>query len=266
MLKKTVEGAEVLNIQQVTDKGKQDSQDTVARELPLTIILNRQELRTLLCTPVDLEYLAIGFLFSEGWLRNNEEIQKITVDERRGVVRVETGEDTLANRLSDQKLMTSSSGRGDLTHDALNLRAKVNSQISMPAHRILALVKRFQRQSQLFKASGGAHSAALCNERDILAFSEDIGRYNAIDKVLGSCIMNGIPTANHVIITSGRISSEVVLKVTRMDVSILVSRCAPTDRSVRLAIDSGATLIGFARGAKMNIYSGGWRITNDTGE
>ena len=263
-----MDGIEMLPIQRVIRKDKRDAKALVIKELPLTIILNRRELMTLLCTPVDLKYLAIGFLFSEGWLKSKEELKKITVDDQRGVVRVETGEDKRANGLPDQQLITSGGGRRAFTHDAVNLqdKTKVNSQLSVPASRLLALAKRFQHKSHLFRATGGVHSAALYNERGILAFSEDIGRYNAIDKVLGKCILDCIPMAHHVIITSGRVSSEVVLKIARMNVPVLVSRSAPTDRSVKLAADSGITLIGFARGDKMNIYSGGWRIVTDARE
>jgi len=140
----------------------------------------------------------------------------------------------------------------------------ITSQFSVSAAQVLALVRQFQLKSQIFKATGGVHSAALCDQRDILAFSEDIGRHNAIDKILGRCILDNLPTANRIIITSGRISSEIVLKVTRMDIPILVSRSAPTDLGVRLSSDLGLTLVGFARGDKMNVYTECWRIV--TGE
>jgi len=268
MLGKTMEGTEIFPIQQVTAKGKRDARDIVASERPLKIMLNRRELTTLLCTPLDLEYLAIGFLSSEGWLKSKEALKEITVDNRRGIVRVETGDDKRANGSPDRPLTASGGGSRAHAHDAANLQAeiKVNSRFSIPSSHLLTLVKHFQRQSRLFRVSGGTHSAALCNEKSILVFSEDIGRYNAIDKVLGKCILDGIPTAHHMIITSGRVSSRVVLKIARMNIPVLVSRCAPTDRGVKLAAGSGITLIGFARVDKMNIYSGGWRIVDAAGE
>jgi len=245
-LGKTMEGAEVFPIQQITGPGKQDARDIVASERPLKIMLNRRELITLLCTPLELEHLVIGFLFSEGWLNSKEALKEITVDKRQGIARVESQADASAS--------------DTLTHDSANLPEEAASRFSLPASRISALVKRFQHQSRLFRASGGTHSAALCDEKNILAFSEDIGRYNAIDKVVGKCILDDIPTSRHLLITSGRVSSRVVAKTARMNIPVLVSRCAPTDRSVELAAGSGITLIGFARGDKMNIYSGGWRI------
>jgi FdhD protein len=112
----------------------------------------------------------------------------------------------------------------------------------------------------VFKATGGVHSAALCEAKSILVFSEDIGRHNAIDKIFGECILKDIPTEGCLIITSGRVSSEILLKVARRNIPLLISKSAPTNLGVRLADDLGITLVGFARGRRMNIYTNGWRI------
>jgi FdhD protein len=244
---------EMLSVESVTEEGKQDARDLVTRELPLAIILNNRELATLLCSPLDLGYLAIGFLFSKGLIGSRDEVRKIVVDDRKGVVRVETGEGKeRADRLPAKRLMTSGT-------DAPG-RGKVTSRFRASAAQVLALVRQFQGKSQIFRATGGVHSAALCDQRDILVFSEDISRHSAIDKVWGRCIWDNIATANRVLITSGRVSSEIVLKVARMNIPILVSRSAPTDLGVRLAADLGVTLVGFARGGRMTVYTKGWRI------
>lgn len=263
-----INGTEVFPVERVTKGGKQEAEDLVTKELPLTIMLNKRELATLLCSPLDLSCLAIGFIFSAGLLKSKDEVEKIAVDDQKGLVHVETREDKEpADRLPSKQLITSGCGRviwGGYYPANAPGQKKVTSQFSVSAAQVLALVRQFQRKSQIFKATGGVHSAALCDQRDILAFSEDIGRHNAIDKILGRCILDNLPTANRIIITSGRISSEIVLKVTRMDIPILVSRSAPTDLGVRLASDLGLTLVGFARGDKMNVYTEGWRIV--TGE
>jgi len=112
----------------------------------------------------------------------------------------------------------------------------------------------------VFKATGGVHSAALCHTKGIFVFSEDIGRHNAIDKIFGECVLRDIPTDDHMIITSGRISSEILLKVARRNIPILISKSAPTNLGVRLADELGISLIGFVRGKKMNIYTNRWRL------
>ena len=123
-------------------------------------------------------------------------------------------------------------------------------------------MKEFQHNSEVFKLTGGVHSAALCDKENILMFSEDIGRHNAIDKILGQCFWEGIPTENRVVLTSGRISSEILSKMAKRGIPIVVSRSAPTDLAIRTAENLGITLIGFVRGKRMNIYANDWRITN----
>ena len=253
-------------IQRVTEQGKSEVEDVVVREFPLTIVLNNQELVTLLCTPKDLKYLAVGFLSSEGLIGNKEEIKKIILDDRRGVVRVETeeGQEIGADFLF-KRLITSGCGRGAAffsAADATN-QARVESQMKISAREVFALAKEFQHRSQVYRATGGVHSAALCDPKGILIFSEDIGRHNAIDKIFGECLLKAIPTDDRIVITSGRVSSEVLLKTTKRNIPIVISKSAPTDLAVDLAVDLGITLIGFVRGRRMNVYADGWRVTGE---
>ena len=140
---------------------------------------------------------------------------------------------------------------------------KVESRTEISTPEVLALVNEVQHRSQIYRATGGVHSAALCDTKDILVFSEDIGRHNAIDKIFGECILNDIATDDHIIITSGRISSEILLKVAKRNVPLIVSKSAPTNLGVRLADDLGVTLVGFVRGKRMNVYTHAWRIATD---
>ncbi len=253
-------------VSRFTREGRGSIEEVVAREMPVTIILNNQELVTLLCSPTDLKYLAIGFLSSEGLLKSREEVKKITVDDRRGVVRVETeGDNEHAGELLFKRLITSGCGSGASFYSAADAQmlVEVQSESGISVPEVFSLVKEFQHHSQIYRATGGVHSAALCDKKDILIFSEDIGRHNAIDKIFGECILENIPTADRIIITSGRISSEILLKVARKNIPILISKSAPTDLGVRLANDLGVTLIGFVRGERMNVYSNGGRVMTD---
>jgi FdhD protein len=250
-------------ILRLTEEGERHADDIVVREFPLTIILNNEELVTLLCTPTHLDYLAIGFLTSEGLLKSKDEIKKITVDEQRGVVRVETEkENKQAGELVFKRLITSGCGRGASFYSAADVigQIKVESQTKISAVEVFELVREFQHRSQIFRTTGGVHSAALCDTKNILVFSEDIGRHNAIDKIFGECILKGIPTDGRVIITSGRVSSEILLKAAKRNIPLLVSKSAPTDIGVKLAGDMGITLIGFVRGKRMNVYANDWRV------
>ncbi|MFQ5925010.1 MAG: formate dehydrogenase accessory sulfurtransferase FdhD, partial [Dehalococcoidia bacterium] len=237
-----------------------------AKEFPFTIILDNQELVTLLCTPKDLKYLAIGFLSSEGLIKNKGEIRKIVLDERRGVVRVETEGDREVDReLLFKRLITSGCGRGAAFYSAADTtnQARVESPMKISAPEVFALVKEFQLRSQVYRATGGVHSAALCDTKGILIVAEDIGRHNAIDKIFGECLLKDIATDDRIIVTSGRMSSEIVLKIAKRNIPILLSKSAPTDLAVDLAADLGVTLIGFVRGRRMNVYTDGWRVSGE---
>ena len=230
---------ERLPILRVSEKGRSSALDSVVTELPLTVILNNREVVTLLCSPTDLEYLAVGFLFSEGLIETKEDVKGIKVDGEVGVVRVEAKE---------------------VSSSYTPPQAEVESDIRVSAAEVFKLVGEFAQRSTVFKETGGVHSAALCDAKSILVFSEDIGRHNAIDKVLGECLLKDIPTAGRLLITTGRVSSEILLKVAKRDVPLLVSKAAPTNMGVKLAGDLGMTLIGFARGKKMNIYTNEQRV------
>jgi FdhD protein len=252
-------------ILRISEGGKKRIDDIIVREFPLTLVLNNQELVTFLCTPIHLDYLAAGFLFSEGLLKNKDEIKKITVDEKRGVVRLETREDTKeADELVFKRLITSGCGRGASFYSAADVAGqnKVESKTSISAGEVFELVKDFQHRSQIFRTTGGVHSAALCETEKIVIFSEDIGRHNAIDKIFGECLLKGIPPDGKIVLTSGRVSSEILFKIARRNIPLLISRSAPTDMGVKLADELGVTLIGFVRGRRMNIYANDWRVVS----
>ncbi|MCX6012138.1 MAG: formate dehydrogenase accessory sulfurtransferase FdhD [Chloroflexi bacterium] len=252
---------EQLPVQRFTSEGKEDIEDIVIREIPLTIILNDQELVTLICSPDDLKYMAVGFLFSEGLLQSREEIKKVMVDERKGLVRIETLQQKEGD-LVFKRLITTGCGRGASLYslaDAQTL-AQIKSDLKVLPSDIFRLVKEFQSKSQVFKETGGVHGAALCDKNSVLIFKEDIGRHNAIDKIVGECMLNDISMEDRIMITSGRISSEIMFKVVKRNIPILVSRSAPTNVGVKLANELGLTLIGFVRGSRMNVYANAWRI------
>lgn len=252
----------------VTDGVRGDVEDLVVKEVPLTIVLDNQELVTMLCSPMDLKHLAIGFLFSEGFLKGKEEVKKVVVDDRKGIVWVETmeGKGVDADVLS-KRLITPGCGRGASFYSLSDAQAgiRIESQFRMLASEVVSLITEFQRGSELHKATHGVHSAALCDAHNILMFADDIGRHNAIDKIIGRCILTDVPAENHGLIFSGRISSEMLLKAARRGIPVVMSVASPTNVAVRMANDMGMTVVGMVRGKRMNIYSGDWRIVTDEG-
>ncbi len=255
---------EKISVLKFSGESSNSYDDVVAREIPLTIILNGKELVTLLCSPKDLNYLAIGFLSSEGFIENRDEISKILIDDIRGVARVRTRDDkTIDDEVIFKRLITSGCGRGASFYQAADVenQVKIESGLKISAPEIVALVKEFQRRSLLYRSTGGVHSAALCEAGKILVFNEDIGRHNAIDKIFGECVLKEIATQDRVVVTSGRISSEILLKVARRNIPVIVSKSAPTDLGVKMAEELGITLLGFVRGKRINAYTNDWRIT-----
>ena len=256
---------EQVNILRLTEDSVSETEDIVVREFPLTIVLNDQELVTMLCSPANQKELAVGFLYSEGLIESREEIKNVTLHEGTGVIRVETeGGYELDREVLFNRLITSGCGRGASFYSATDVTDKqVESLIQVSIGEILALTRGFQHRSETYRATGGVHAAALCDTTNVLVFSEDIGRHNAMDKVFGECLLKDIPTDDHLVITSGRISSEILLKVARRNIPVLVSKSAPTNLGVKMANELGVTLVGFVRGKRANVYTNTWRIAHD---
>lgn len=246
-----------------TKKGGSRVEEAIAEEFPLTVIVNDQELVTLLCSPMDLKYLAVGFLLSEGLLAGKDDIAEIVVDDRTGVVRVETnsGTDTDRERLF-KRMITSGCGGGATFYRAADAEGltKVDSATEITPDDIFRLTNEFQHHSELYLSTHGVHSAALCDGARIEIFYEDLGRHNAVDKVFGRCLLDDITTDGRLLITSGRVSSEILLKVAKRNIPIVVSIAAPTNAAVELAESLGVTLVGSVRGGKMSVYSHDRRV------
>ena len=254
---------EKVDILRLSEEGERSMEDIVVKERPLTIFLNGQELVTMLCTPADQKCLAVGFLLSEGFLKNREDVESVVFYEEKGVVNVLTSRDvTVPTDLFQRRTITSGCGKGAVFYHATDhLQCKpVTAELYVLPVTIRSLMRQVNRQSELFKATGGVHACALCQGKNILIFREDIGRHNAIDKVLGECFLNQIRTDQTFIITSGRLTSEMLIKVARQNIPILVSRSAPTDLAITLAKQLNVTLIGFVRGSRMTLFSKPERI------
>jgi FdhD protein len=242
-----------------------EAPDTVVREAPLTIYLNGQEFVTLLCTPELLDMLAVGFLRSEGLVGSYGDIVSLRVDGEQGFVFVETEGGKLAEKLYGKRTITSGCGKGTVFFSVLDsLQSKpVESALTISAAEILSLMRELQERAHLFRLTGGLHSAALCSRKEVVYFCEDIGRHNAVDKIAGLCLRDGVELHDKILVTSGRISSEILVKSAKLGIPVLVSRSAPTSLSIELGEKLGLTLVGFARGRRFNIYSRRDRIPTE---
>ncbi|MCR3921692.1 MAG: formate dehydrogenase accessory sulfurtransferase FdhD, partial [Firmicutes bacterium] len=235
-------------ILRVSVAGVDEANDPIIREVPLTIYLNGQEFVTLLYTPEMPEMLATGFLRSEGLIRQFSDITSLRFDEEQGFLFVEAEGSNLAEKLYGKRTITSGCGKGTVFYNVLDaLKSNpVQSDFSLTSTQILALMKQLQERAVLFQLTGGIHSAALGSAEEILYFCEDIGRHNAVDKLIGLCLKEGVNLGDKVLVSSGRISSEILVKTAKLGIPVLISRAAPTTLSIELAETLGITLVGFA--------------------
>jgi FdhD protein len=219
-------------------------------EMALTIYIDNTELVTILCTPTKLNCLVLGFLYSEGVISGMSDVASMRVCE----------EDSLADvKLSKPGYTppvrrTLASGCGGGVSFTTEMQ-KVESQLTVRPEEVFSLMKQLNEKAELYRFSGGVHTSALCNNSDALVVAEDIGRHNTLDKIVGECLLTKLSTADKLLLTTGRISSEMLSKAARMKAPIIVSRSSPTDRSISLAQKWGITLIGYVRGNRLSVYS-----------
>jgi FdhD protein len=227
--------------------------DSVSEEGILTVYLGDEELVSMLCTPRHIKELSVGFLFSSGIIHSASEIKRHTINEKSSTVHLEL--------IHPQRITyTSGCGKGVLLDVEMKPAERIQSSMRILARKILYLMHEFQNKSSEFQRTGSVHSACFSDGEGILIFHEDIGRHNAIDKVIGEALITGLDMTEAILLTTGRISTDIVHKVLRTRAPIICSRSAPTYAAVQLCREKNMTLIGFARGKRMNLYSGQERI------
>ena len=230
-----------VDIVRVKDNQREEVSDFIIRESRLNIILNNKKIVNLKCSSGNEDYLGIGFLYTSGFLEKKEDIDSVVVKEE-DIVKI-----IAKNILPVQE---------DFVKDHL-ISQSANKEISMVKYKILfKLMDSLQERAKLFKLTGGTHSCALADRQgSMILFTEDISRYNTIDKILGEAFLKNIPREDKIILTSCRITTDILKKIAVGRVPMIISRAAPTDWAVELAQKIGITLVGFVRGKRMNIYT-----------
>ncbi|TAL30375.1 MAG: formate dehydrogenase accessory sulfurtransferase FdhD [Spirochaetes bacterium] len=239
-------------------------EDPVVNEMPVTIMLNGEELVTLVCSPYEFELLATGFLVSEGLLREPGDLLEITSRPEQGVVWVTTrGVRNLDGFL--KRNFASCCGKGRPALHFLNdyeQLCPIEHEVRFTVREVLQFASLLNEASEAFRLTGGVHEAALARHGGLVACFEDIGRHNALDRILGYAFRNAVDTSGMAVVLSGRIASEMLTKAARIGVPVIVSRSAPTALAIDLADQLGMTLVGFARNDRMSVYTHVRRITD----
>jgi FdhD protein len=237
----------------------QKAVDYVAEEKPLHIFINRKHYVTILCSPSNLKELAVGHLLSGGIINSTEEIEEISL-KNHGACHVKLNpEINLKTRLKVSRpysrIILSACGSAT-PYTFMGKLPKVTSNLKVKAQLIRDCVNRLNVIAKTFRKTGGVHAAAIYkNDGTTVAFAEDVGRHNALDKAIGTAVLNEVDFNNCFLALSGRLTADIVLKAARADIPILASIAAALDSGIEIAKRTNLTLIGFARGNRMNIYS-----------
>lgn len=238
----------------------------VVNERPVTLYLNQREMVTLLCAGKHLDELAVGFFHGEGFLQSRTDLQEVAVDDSQGKVQVIASRDaSLAENLWQKRTITSGCGKGSLFYYAVDalLSKPVESSVVLSAQRLRQHLEALNRMSETYRQTHGVHNSALATPDEILLFRDDIGRHNAVDMIVGHAFLHGTSLQDKLLITTGRLTSEILIKAAKVGIPVLISRNTATSLAVQLANSLNITLVGFARAGKFTVYSGAQRIISE---
>ena len=247
------------------DEKGEPIETSVVVERPLTLFLNGQEIVTMMTIGDYPEYLAVGYLINQNMLRPDDTITGIDVDPEIDAVVVRTERKTDFEEKLKKKTLTSGCAQGTVFGDLM----EKFEDIELPRDAVLKtswlyrLTKKINTAPSLYLEAGAIHGCVLCEEDRPLVYMEDVGRHNAIDKIAGYMFMEGVKPEGKLFYTTGRLTSEMVIKTVQMRIPILVSRSGFTAWGVELARKADLTLIGRAKGSRFIVLSGAERIVYD---
>lgn len=228
-------------------------------EVPVSLTVNGQVWLTFMCTPIHLEPMAIGFLYNEGIIQERDEVADVRVCEHGDNIDV-----WLSHNPRQPKSWRRTSGcTGGVTAVDALARPDISFDAGRPKFQpetVERLVEMLFDSQSLYRETGGVHTSALSDGKRVLLVAEDIGRHNTLDKISGLCLLQDIWPETRILITTGRISSEMLQKAARLGAPILISRTSPSSLSIEMAERYGITLIGYARRHRFNVYSNPQRV------
>ncbi|MCS7216031.1 MAG: formate dehydrogenase accessory sulfurtransferase FdhD [Thermodesulfovibrio sp.] len=236
-------------------------EDSIAVEKRVRIFVNDEEVVSLSASPLHIKELITGFLMTEGILKGDWCPEKISLEDNGKEINAKV----MLEGFVSLEGKTITSGCMSSVNFIKDLKTKINDKISVDAKTLFNLFKEFQLKSTLYRTTGCIHAAALADREKIFFIAEDVGRHNAVDKVIGWALLNKINFHDKIMLVSGRISSEIALKTAKWKIPIIVSRGAPTSLALEIGDNTGLTIVGFLRGNRFNIYCHGERIYDEKG-
>ena len=238
----------------------------VVKEIPLTIYLNKQEIVTAMTLGDMPDLLAVGYLLNQNMLKRDDVISGIDYDDDLQVVIVRTERKTNYEQKMEKKIRTSGCAVGTVYGDIMDDFSSVNldKKAKIKTSWIYTISKKVNTRPSLYLKAGALHGCVLCQKDSPLIYVEDVGRHNAVDKIAGWMFLNKENANDKIFYTTGRLTSEMVIKTVQMGIPILISRSGFTESGVKLAREAGLTLIGRAKGKRMIIANGVDRVNFDT--
>jgi FdhD protein len=220
--------------------------------------VNGQELATFMCTPVDLEWAALGFLYNEKIIESLEDVHHIRVSNAATCVDIWLKDTGFS--VPERAIVTSGCGGGVTFDDLSERHDPLMSALRTSPEQVAGLMRKMLQGAESYKRARGIHTAALAGGDDILLQVEDVGRHNCLDKLCGAALQGGVATADRILLSSGRISSEMINKARRLQAPIVCSRTSPTSLSVALANAWNMTIVAYVRQNRMRVYTHPERI------
>lgn len=247
------------------DQDGKPAETAVVYERPLTLFLNGQEIVTMMTIGDHPDFLAVGYLLNQNMLQVDDEITDIDHDEELDVIVVRTARETDYEEKLKKKVRTSGCAQGTVFGDLMERFDEItlDGAAILKTSWLYSLTKSINTTPSLYLKAGAIHGCVLCEEDRPLVYMEDVGRHNAVDKIAGYMFMKGLSPAGKIFYTTGRLTSEMVIKTVQMQIPILISRSGFTAWGVDLARQAGLTLIGRARGRRFLALSGEDRIQFD---
>jgi FdhD protein len=245
----------------IFDGDWQPVSEEVIEEGQLTIFVNGRELATLMCTPRDTQQLALGFLANEELIQSLDEVEILYSCPSGGCVDL-----WLSHPAWDgprRKIITSGCSGGQTFSDLAASFAPVESDLRMAPEQVASLLAQLQAHDSLYARARGVHTSALSDGQRLLLITEDIGRHNTLDRLRGECLRRGLDPQGLILLSTGRISSEMINKAVKMGVPLVASRTSPTSLTVALARAWNITLCGYVRRSRMKVYAHPERLLLD---